>query len=44
MANFLGPFTVMALQGKSADLLAEDGTVFNKVNVDQLKIARVELS
>ena len=25
--NFLGPFTVVALQGKSADLLAEGGTV-----------------
>lgn len=24
-ANFLGPFTVMALHGKSADLLREDG-------------------
>ena len=40
--NFLGPFTVVALQGKSADLLAEGGTVINKVNVDHLQLAKVE--
>lgn len=41
-AKVLGPFTIMALQGKSVDLLGEDGTVL-EVNVDYLKIARVEL-
>ena len=40
--NFLGPFTVVALQGKSADLLAEGGTVINNVNVDHLQLAKVE--
>ena len=37
-ANFLGPYNITAIQGKSADLQGENGAVFLKVNVDHLKI------
>ncbi|XP_041843372.1 uncharacterized protein LOC121641350 [Melanotaenia boesemani] len=36
-ANFLGPFTIIALAGKSADLQGENGSVHKKVSIDHLK-------
>lgn len=42
-ANYLGPFTVVALEGKSVDLEREDGTVLKKVNFDHLKKAKEKL-
>ncbi|XP_028439585.1 uncharacterized protein LOC114559226 [Perca flavescens] len=36
--DFLGPFKVIALQDKSADLESEGGRVFPKINTDHLKI------
>lgn len=35
--NFLGPFTTTAIQGKSADLLGDDGSQYKSINVDHLK-------
>lgn len=34
--DFLGPFTIVALQGKSADLRDENGLMFPKINLDHL--------
>ena len=42
-ANFLGPYTITAIQGKSADLQGENGAVFLKVKVDHLKIVKMEM-
>uniref|UniRef100_A0AAQ6IJ74 Integrase catalytic domain-containing protein n=1 Tax=Anabas testudineus TaxID=64144 RepID=A0AAQ6IJ74_ANATE len=35
--NFLGPYTVTGVEGKSADLSGDDGTLCKKVNIDHLK-------
>nr|XP_023684874.1 anther-specific proline-rich protein APG-like [Paramormyrops kingsleyae] len=34
--DLLGPFKILAIEGKNADLLGEDGTKFLKINVDHL--------
>ena len=36
-SNFLGPFTITALEGKSADLLGDNGAVLKKVSTDHLR-------
>ncbi|XP_076873239.1 uncharacterized protein LOC143523013 isoform X2 [Brachyhypopomus gauderio] len=41
--NFLGPFEITGIQGKSADLLGKNGAVFLKVNIDHLKPAKEEM-
>ncbi|KAJ8380364.1 hypothetical protein SKAU_G00011420 [Synaphobranchus kaupii] len=41
-ANFLGPYIITALQGKSADLQGDSGAFFPKVNVDHLQHFREE--
>ncbi|XP_032435748.1 uncharacterized protein LOC116730540 [Xiphophorus hellerii] len=35
--NFLGPFKISALQGKSADLISENGALFKNISIDHLK-------
>ncbi|XP_025763981.1 uncharacterized protein LOC109202383 isoform X2 [Oreochromis niloticus] len=39
-ANFLGPYIITAIQGKSADLQDSNGTIIPKVNIDQLKLSK----
>lgn len=36
-ANYLGPFTIIALEEKSADLEDERGVKFPKINIDHIK-------
>ncbi|MEQ2296639.1 hypothetical protein AMECASPLE_026697 [Ameca splendens] len=36
-SNFLGPFIITFIQGKSAKFLGEDGTVFKSIHVEHLK-------
>lgn len=38
-ASFLGPYTIMAIEGKNADFQDENGAVkvLRKINIDQLK-------
>ena len=35
--NFLGPYTVLSVENKSADLVDVNGVVFPKINIDHLK-------
>ncbi|XP_014834098.1 PREDICTED: uncharacterized protein LOC106911799 [Poecilia mexicana] len=35
--NFLGPFKISAVQGKSADLISENGALFKNISIDHLK-------
>lgn len=35
-SSYLGPYTVTALKGKSADLQDQAGTLFKKINIDHL--------
>ncbi|XDV11184.1 hypothetical protein PO909_000192 [Leuciscus waleckii] len=37
-ANFLGPYTITKLEGKSADLEDEGGVKFPRINVDHLRL------
>jgi len=36
-SNYLGPFTIICLEGKSADLENAMGVIFPKINIDHLK-------
>lgn len=40
---FLGPYIITVLQGKSPDLPGDIVAVLQKVNVDHVKIVRVEM-
>ncbi|XP_061732882.1 uncharacterized protein LOC133536406 [Nerophis ophidion] len=42
-ANFLGPYTITALEGKSANLEGKNGAVFRRVNIDHLIKVRHEV-
>ncbi|XP_061740030.1 uncharacterized protein LOC133540960 [Nerophis ophidion] len=42
-ANFLGPYTITALEGKSADLEGKNGAVFRRGNIDHLVKVRHEV-
>ncbi len=42
-ANFIGPYTITLLEGKSADLVDERGVKFPKINVDHLRLHVEEL-
>ncbi|XP_061157614.1 uncharacterized protein LOC133169427 [Syngnathus typhle] len=35
--NFLGPYKIVAIEGKTADLQDENGTLVPKINIDHLK-------
>ncbi|RXN34375.1 myosin-1 isoform X3 [Labeo rohita] len=42
-ANFLGPYIIILLEDKSADLVDERGVTFPKINVDHLRLHVEEL-
>lgn len=37
-AGFLGPYTVINVQGKNSDIQDDNGVIFRKINTDHLKI------